>query len=231
MSGNGALRAFYLTNVDGAQSIFHVWEDGGAKGDSVTPSTYSTAYREWMVDRLRELVRENGVPANGTPALLSVGCGNAAVEAALVADGYTVLGVDALDEAVALARKKGVRAVRADVLSWTPPGGTCPVIYADGLLGHLYDPVTGVRPALERFRSWLPPSGGTLLISNDGPRTGAEVEPHPEVPGFAWLSSSFLCRQAKEAGFDDVSSSLFTYERPISGPRDRVIVTARAGDL
>lgn len=225
MSGNGSLRAFYLNNVDGAQSIFHVWEGGGAKGDSVTPSTYSAAYRQWMVTRLRELFAENG-----SPALLSVGCGNAAVEAELAAAGCTVLGVDALEEAVTLARSKGVDVVCADVLAWTPPAGPWPVIYADGLLGHLYEPDTGVRPALKRFRSWLPPDGGTLVISNDGPRTDADVEPHPEVPGFAWLSPAYLCRQAKEAGFDDVSSSLFTYDRPLSGPRDRVIVTARIGD-
>lgn len=225
MSRIGSLRAFYLNAIDGAQSIFHVWEGGGAKGDSVTPSTYSAAYRQWIVDRLRELF-----PENAPPALLSLGCGNAAVEAELVADGYTVLGVDALQEAVTLARRKGVDAVCADVLAWTPPAGPWPVIYADGLLGHLYDPDTGVRLALERFRSWLPPDGGTLVISNDGPHTDVEVESHSEVPDFTWLSCDYLHRQAKESGFQDVSSCLFTYHRPISGPRDRVIVTARTGD-
>ncbi|MFC5827308.1 class I SAM-dependent methyltransferase [Nonomuraea insulae] len=225
MSGDGRLRAFYL-NADGsAQSIFHVWEEGGAKGDSVTPSTYSVAYRRWMVDRLRELLAEHA-----SPALLGLGCGNAAVEAELAAAGHVVLGVDMLEEAVALARAKGVDAVCADALTWTPPARPWPVIYADGLLGHLYQPDAGVHVALKRFRSWLPPQGGTLLISNDGPRTDAEVEHHPEVPGFAWMSSAYLCRQAKECGFDDVSSCMFTYRRPISGLRERVIVTASTGE-
>lgn len=222
MSEIEPLRAFYLKNGEGEHSIFDIWEKGGARGDSVTPSTYSGPYRLWMTDLLRKLLAEGEASA-----LLSVGCGNAAVEAMLAAEGHRVLGVDALAEAVGLARAKGVEAVCAELLTWTPPPGPWTVIYADGVLGHLYDPYDGVLPALRRLRSWLA-AGGALVISNDGPTTDADVQPHPEVRGFAWLSRSYLHRQVEAAGFRDVASSHFSYERPLSGQRERVIVTARA---
>jgi hypothetical protein len=219
MSDTDQLRAFYL---DGERSIFHIWEDGGARGDAVTPSTYSAAYRRWMSGLLRGFLAESP-----DPGLLSVGCGNAVIEAELAAEGFRVLGVDALEEAVELAGAKGVDAVRADILTWTPPPGPWTVLYADGILGHLYEPGTGVRHVLERFRSWLP-EGGTLVISNDPPRTAAELEPNHNVPGYFWLSHSYLHRQAEEAGFRDVSSSLFGWDKPLTGPRERAVVTARA---
>ncbi|MGH3345016.1 MAG: class I SAM-dependent DNA methyltransferase [Carbonactinosporaceae bacterium] len=222
MTDTQPLRAFYLQNGEGEPSIFHIWEHGGAKGDSVTPSTYSDSYRNWMEELLRKFLDEN----EGS-SLLSVGCGNAAIEASLVADGYRVLGVDALEEAVALARHKGVDATCADVRTWTPPPGSWRLLYADGLFGHLHDPGDGLQPVLRRFRSWLPENGG-LVISNDGPRTASDIEPHPDVPGFVWLSGSYLQQQVEQAGFQDVSCALFTYERPVSGPRERVIITARA---
>jgi predicted TPR repeat methyltransferase len=221
MSETEPLRAFYLRNNDGERSIFDIWERGGARGDSVTPSTYSVPYRLWMSDLLRKFLTESE-----PTGLLSMGCGNAAIEAGLTAEGHRVLGVDALTEAVELARAKGVDAVRADVLTWMPPPGPWTVVYADGVLGHLYDPEQGVRHVLRRFRSWLG-AGGALVISNDGPNTDAEVQAHPDVPGFAWLSRAYLHRQVGECGFRDVTSSHFMYERPVSGQRERVIVTAR----
>jgi SAM-dependent methyltransferase len=162
------------------------------------------------------------------PALLSVGCGNAVVEADLTAGGYRVLGVDALDEAVALAQQRGVEAMCADVLTWTPPDSMRPsVIYADGILGHIFDQAKGVRHVLARFRSWLPDRKGVLVMSNDEPRIEADVQAHSDVPGFSWLSGPFLHTQAEAAGFQDIWTTWFTYERPLTGPRDRVIVTAR----
>ncbi|MGH3345115.1 MAG: class I SAM-dependent methyltransferase [Carbonactinosporaceae bacterium] len=187
----------------------------------MTPSTYSDSYRNWMEELLSKFL-----DASDGSRLLSVGCGNAAIEASLVAQGYRVLGVDALEEAVALARSKGVDATCADVLTWSPPPGPWTLLYADGVFGHLHDPADGLQPVLRRFRSWLP-ADGVLVISNDGPRGASDIEPHPDVPGFVWLSRSYLREQVKEAGFQDVSCALFTYERPVSGPRERVIITAR----
>jgi SAM-dependent methyltransferase len=213
-------RDYYLHHNDGEPSIYHIWEDGGGRGDVTTPAQSSLPYREWMWDMLRGLLAESP-----DPGLLSLGCGNGKIEAGIAADGFRVLGVDALEHAVELARARGVDAVCADVLRWTPPPGPWTVIYADGSLGHLYDPATGVRNVLQRFQSWLP-EGGTLVISNDPPRTDAEVQEHPDLPYF-FLSRSYMHQQVEECGFRDVTSTVFTYEKPVSGPRDRVVVTAR----
>lgn len=214
-------RDYYLDDNEGKPSIYHIWEQGRGRGDVTTPATSSPAYRRWMGDLLRGFLAEG--PDSG---LLSLGCGNAMIEAGIAADGFRLLGVDALEHAVKLAIAKGVDAVCADVLNWTPPPGPWTVLYADGILGHLYNPRTGLRNVLKRFQSWLP-EGGVLVISNDPPRTDVEVQEHPDLPYF-FLSQPYMHRQVEERGFRDVTSTVFTYEKPLSGPRDRVVVTARA---
>lgn len=225
MSGIEALRAFYLGDAAGAESRFDIWDRGEAVGDSVTPATFSKPYQLWMNELLRKFLDDGD-----DSALLSAGCGNAVIEADLVAAGYKVLGVDALDEAVEFARAKGVDAVCADVLTWMPPTSTrWSVIYADGILGHIFDQTKGgLRHVLARFRSWLPDGAGVLVMSMDEPRIDAHVQAHSEVPGFSWLSGPFLHTQAEAAGFQDIWTTWFTYERPLTGPRDRVVVTARS---
>jgi SAM-dependent methyltransferase len=217
-----AVRDFYLQDDDGEPSIYHVWERGAGRGNVTTPSTSSEPYRLWITGLLRGLLAENP-----NPAMLSVGCGNAVVEAGLVAEGYRVLGVDPMEPAVELAKAKGVQVVCADALQWTPPAGPWTVLYADGSLGHLYDPDTGVRRALERFKSWLP-EGGTLVLSVDPPWPGeTQISKHPNLR-YYFLPQPYLHRQVEECGFHDVTSTVFVFEKPITGPRDRLVVTARA---
>jgi SAM-dependent methyltransferase len=173
MTDMEALHATYIKNAKGAPSKFHVWEYGGAVGDSVTPSTYNSGYRVWLRNLLRKLMDESGTDV---PALLSLGCGNATVEAGLVAAGYRVLGLDTLPEAVELAKSKSVHTVCADFFDWTPPPEQWVVVLADGFLEHVFDRTEGLRPALERIYSWMPPRKGTLVISNDGPRAASTTQ-------------------------------------------------------
>jgi SAM-dependent methyltransferase len=215
------VRQFYGSDTDRGENIFDIWERGDAEGDSVTPSTYCPPYRELMRKMLCDLLEE-------TPGgLISIGCGNAAVEEALVRAGHQVLAVDLMPEAVRLARLKGIEAIQADVREWSPPPGNWSVVYADGLLGHLYQPPAGVLPILRHLRSWLAPAR-TLVVSMDRPGNGEAAQPAPSVHGFYWLSEELLWEQAEEAGFHDLSYVTFIYRRPISGPRTRVVVTARA---
>jgi SAM-dependent methyltransferase len=213
-------RDYYLQDNNGEPSIYHIWEDGAGRGNVTTPAQSSAPYRQWMGDLLRGLLAESP-----EPALLSVGCGNAKIEAGIAADGFRVLGMDALDEAVELAKARGVDAVCADALTWTPPPGPWTVLYADGSVGHLYDAEAGLQIILERFKSWLP-DDGVLVISNDPPSDDSEVRQHPDLPYF-FLSQEYMHRQVEECGFRDVRSSFFTYEKPVTGPRDRIVITAR----
>ena len=218
-----AVREYYIDDdSNGTEpSIYHIWEKGGGRGNVTTPATSSEPYREWIVGLLRGLLAEQS-----QPRMLSVGCGNGMVEAILTADGTPVLAVDAMQPAVELARAKGVDAVCADVLNWTPPAEPWTMLFADGSLGHLYEPETGLRHVLDRFRSWLE-SGSLLVLSNDPPWTGdADVEKHADL-AYWFLSQSYMERQVAECGFSDVRSEVFTFLKPLTGPRDRIVVIGR----
>ena len=216
-----AVRDYYLHNNGGEPSIYHIWERGAGRGNVTTPATSSPPYQQWITDLLRGFLAESP-----DPRLLSVGCGNGVIEARIAAEGVRVLGVDAMEPAVELAQAKGIEAVCADVLSWSPPSEPWTVIYADGSVGHLYDPSLGLRHVIERFKSWLP-EGGVFVLSNDPPWSGdADVEKHPDL-AYWFLSQPYLHREVEACGFRDVTSTVFTYQKPETGPRDRIVVTGR----
>src|SRR5262245_11466294 len=78
------------------RSRYEIWEKGEAFNDSVTPSTYCADYRAHMVLKIASLSKQQ---AN----IFSIGCGNAFVEADLVAEGFHVQAIDCNAEAVELA--------------------------------------------------------------------------------------------------------------------------------
>jgi hypothetical protein len=218
------LRSFYLTGNE-EQSIFDEWEHGIARGDSTTPSICSPTYRWWILEHLR-----NALNRDRKHLLLSLGSGNAFVERVLCREGYPVLAVDALDHAVQLARQAGVPAINHNLYTWKTEPGYWDVVYADGLLGHLHDGQDGAHVALKLFHSWLKHSGGTVVISNDSPKTDAPVQQSSNVPGFYWLSDHWIADELKRAGFSRVSTASITYRRPLSGLRSRAIITAHRTD-
>ncbi len=138
------LHEFYLRRHEGEGTLFEVWEKGAARGDSVTPSTYSEGYRSWMKELLRAALSRND-----SKSLLSIGAGNAVIEGEMAEEGYDLLAVDVIEQAVELARSRGLRAECADVSTWTP-AEPWPVIYADGVLGHLYKARSRSLPILGR---------------------------------------------------------------------------------
>jgi trans-aconitate methyltransferase len=220
---NTKLLDFYRPQNEGEPNLFEIWEKGGARGDSVTPSTYSAEYRSWMTRTLVDQLR-----SNKATALLSLGCGNAAVEAETAKAGYRVLAVDALEEAVDLARAKGLEALQADLNTWTPEEKWS-VIYMDGVLGHLYDAEDGLQPILKRILSWLEPGPAgvaSFVASNDDTQNGSWAQAAANVKGFYWLSTGYLGEQTLAAGFDRAEIQHFHYRRPQSGPRRRSLVVA-----
>jgi hypothetical protein len=218
------LRSFYLTGRE-ERSIFHEWEHGIARGDSTTPSICSGTYRWWILEHLR-----NALNRDRKNLLLSLGAGNAFVERVLCREGYPVLAVDVLEEAVQLARQAGVPAILQNLYAWDAQRDYWDVVYADGLLGHLHDGHDGAHVALRLLRSWLKAPSGTIVISNDAPKTDAPVQQSANVPGFYWLSDRWIAEELKRAGFTRVSCASITYRRPLSGLRTRAIITAHRAE-
>jgi SAM-dependent methyltransferase len=218
------LESFYLGGSNDDTSLFDIWEAGAARGDSTTPSICSESYRATMIGLL-----ERALTRAGGKRVLSLGCGNGVIEKELLSKGYEVLAVDALEPAVELARKKGVPAVQGDVRRWRPSKLNWDVVYADGLMGHLYDEERKFGDVLARFRAWLKPARGSLVISNDVPQAQeAPAQAAPGVHGFYWLSVETLARGLESAGFDDVRREELSYSRPLSGPRRRAIIMGTA---
>ncbi len=218
------LRDFYCRPVnDTTLNRYEVWERGGAVGDSVTPSIYCPEYRMHMVLKILSLPRQH-------ERVFSIGCGNAFVESDLQARGLPVQAIDCLEEAVKLAAAKGVDAFTADFHGLAPGHlAGFGVVYADGLIGHLYHPETGLTGFFETMAALKPPPGSWLVLSNDAPADpGAGVTPHGKVPGFWLFSPEYLRDVAQRFGYTVLEAYSFPYERPLSGLRNRTICVARA---
>lgn len=208
---------------DADRSIYEIWEAGDAFKDSVTPSTYVPEYRRHIVDKIVALTEPHA-------SVLSLGCGNGVVEQDLVGAERDVTAVDCNDEAVALTRDKGVSAFTADYYDLQRSDvATRDVLYADGLLGHLFDPQLALGPALQHLAGLGLRSGAWLVLSNDAPPDrSVEFASHPSVEGFTYISKEFLREALAAAGFEPVEDYYYSYVRPLSGERRRTICTARA---
>ncbi|MCY1079434.1 class I SAM-dependent methyltransferase [Archangium lansingense] len=211
------------TAADGpARTIYQIWEKGEAFNDSVTPSTYCPEYRTHMELKILSLSKQRD-------QVFSIGCGNAFVEAGLLAKGLNVHAIDCNDEAVELAVSKGVNAIKADFAA-LPPGhlSTFSTVYADGLLGHLYRPGTELEGFFDTLMALNPRPGSWLVLSNDAPsKSGARVVPHERLRDFWLLSKEYLSEVLERRGFTVWESYHFPYYRPVSGLRNRTICVAR----
>src|SRR5262249_22465351 len=103
------------------------------------------------------------------------------------------------------------------------------VIYADGLLGHLYHSETGLTAFFETLHALKPAPGTWIVLSNDAPADPSlGVAPHGKVQGFWLFSPEYLRDTAQRFGYTVIESYSFPYERPLSGLRNRTICVARA---
>ncbi len=212
---------FYLSKRDGDKNIFDIWEAGKPCGDSLTPSTYNLEYRQWMVNKISNLLKNN--PQN---QILSIGCGNAFIEHELAKKNYSIFAIDILEYAVDLARKKGITAVSANVKEWEPDNKEYDLIYCDGIMGHLYNHSDGLRKIITRLKTWLKSKDAILFISNDESTNQELVQTHPSVKGFHWFSDEFLRSELTSVGFSKIDIDHFIYDRPLSGKRKRIIASA-----
>lgn len=206
----------------GEESIYAIWEKGGAFHDSITPSTFVPEYRSHMVLKLLSLTHSG-------ERVFSLGCGNAFVESDLAGLDRVVRAMDCNEEAVELARNKGVEAIAVDYFDLQPADiADADVIYADGFLGHLFEPEEEIGPALAKLKSLVPKPGSYLVFSNDAPQDrDAPYAPHERLPGFWFLSKDYLRESMEGSGFVSIENYYFPYMRPISGMRNRTICIAR----
>jgi len=218
-----AIRDYYLSTREPNQNIYQIWEAGRAFKDSVTPSIWSNDYREWMVQFI-----ERQLKWNVSKHILSIGCGNAFVERDLCRKGYSLNSIDINASAVELARSKGVPAEVADVYNWEPKQKNIDLIYGDGVLGHFYQEDSQCQKVLVRLKRWLKPNTGIIVISNDACKSNQDVMSAPGVKGFYHFSEDWVKAQLQRAGFKLIEVEIYGYSRPLSGNRNRLVVSARA---
>jgi SAM-dependent methyltransferase len=106
--------------------------------------------------------------ARCTGPTLDVGCGPGRLTAALARTGRAVLGIDISPHAVALARRRGAPARRADIFTVPDRAVWGHVLLADGNIGIGGDP-----PRLLRRCARLLAPGGTILVELDPPGAGS----------------------------------------------------------
>ncbi|MCT9008478.1 class I SAM-dependent methyltransferase [Streptomyces sp. NPDC054766] len=221
----GRVRDYYTAQRpvgEDEASIYAIWEKGGAFNDSITPSTYVPEYRSHMALKLLSLTEDGA-------SVFSIGCGNAAVEGVIAGLNRVVRGIDFNEEAVELARQKGVDAFAADYYKLLPSNvAGADVIYADGFLGHLFDSEKEMAPALAKLADLRLKSGTVLVFSNDAPQDPqVAFAPHERVEDFWFISKDYLQARLSDLGYVTVESYYFPYMRPISGMRNRTICIVR----
>lgn len=216
-----ALRKYYNTKREFGTTqinIYKIWEAGGAFQDSITPSTFTPEYRSHMVLKILSLTEVGD-------QILSIGCGNGFVEADLIRNERRVVALDFNEEAVELTLAKGVPAKVADFFQLEASDfDDVKVIYADGLIGHLFSEEEKLTPFIEKLKSLNLAPGTHVVLSNDSPIDfNKQYMPHNRVEGFWFISKQYLFAQLIESGFQPIESYYFPYLRPISGLRNRTM--------
>ena len=143
----------------GELSLFDRWESGSAETVQPPLAVHDPLYRSLVVELLSPYRTPGAV-------LIGVGSGNGYGERALAAAGWDVLATDRADSALRLCRAKGLATARFELLSPDAPPGTFDAIYCDGVMGHLWEPARGSRPAWEALAA-VARSGAICLVSND----------------------------------------------------------------
>jgi hypothetical protein len=81
---------------------------------------------------------------------------------------------------------------------------------------------------LVRLKRWLKPNTGIIVISNDACKSNQDVMSAPGVKGFYHFSEDWVKAQLQRAGFKLIEVEIYGYSRPLSGNRNRLVVSARA---
>ena len=135
--------------------------------------------------------------------VLDVGCGPGRLLAELAGRGVAALGIDLSDTAVAMAHRRGGRAVRCGVYDDVPDAGRWgTVLLLDGNIGIDGDPVALLRRAVELGRPGAEVLVETSLQAGQGGpfRFADRRGVHEPVFGWSVVSDAELVRVAEAAG-------------------------------
>ena len=205
----------------GEPSLFDRWEAGTETELTPPLAVRDAGYRFELV----QILRRYGCSRR---RLVSIGAGNGFVEAALAADGWDVLATDTAESALRICVAKGLATMPFDLLN-DPPVSTFDVIYCDGVMGHLWDPVAASAPAWRALAA-LGRRGSIGLVSNDlsdddeGPQFAVRASP---TAAFYRPPSGWFSRDARSTSLWSIESQhLYHYERG-GAVRRREIIVAR----
>lgn len=206
-----------------SKSLFEFWESGEFPLNISTPSVAIEAYRARL---LRLFHKFSNCKKD---FIISIGCGNGFIELELQNAGFAVVATDTNDKAVEIIQGKGLHGFRFDIVKDdTNKLVKADLIYADGLMGHIWHERFGYTQFFRKLYSMLKP-GGRVIVSNDLCDENAEqgslsvnadrrAQFYKSVPGY-------VATQIKETGlFVIVCEEIFVYERPGRGHRRREIV-------
>lgn len=208
----------YESAVQDGKSRFQLWEEGKNIGASVTPSTFDKEYLKEIVSTIVEIIK----PIT-KPKILSLGCGNAFIEAELLKLGYDILATDVSKQALEFANKKGLKTKYFDAIEPVPLEDKFDLIMSDGVIGHLADKNSSISSFLNNSKNILN-IGGVIFIANDTPTKRLSVQKHDGFSHIYWFSASYFKKQLKDSGFKSIKSKYLEYFRPNYGQRKRVLV-------
>lgn len=220
MEASNSKQTYYDDSL-GTESIFYLWEKGEARGDSVTPATYSADYRLAIVGLIN-----NFIPSK--KKILSIGCGNATIEKILLDLNFEVVAIDPHPIAVEIAGNKGIKVEQKnfdEIDSQNLENVT--LIYMDGVIGHLLNDDKYLSKSITLLTKKMGKKMWYLLCSNDAPKSNLDIEPHPKVPDFWYISKSYLTSILAKNGFTILFAEYINYSRPISGNCSRTVVLCK----
>ncbi|MDQ3802470.1 MAG: class I SAM-dependent methyltransferase [Acidobacteriota bacterium] len=217
------MNALPSVDYDGAgeESLFGMWESGGATDMQAPLSVRRPRYRRLIVGILRRYAPEP------TAHVLSIGAGNGFTEAELVAAGFNVLATDRSEIALRFCERKGLVTAKYEFPEEPPE---ClrgfDVVYCDGVLGHLWQPAAGCQEFWVKTTKFCH-RDALMLLSNDlsetdaAPTLGVRRDPGAKFfrPPAGWFA-----QDAQASGLWRPGPARVLHYRRYSSPRRREIL-------
>ncbi|CAM4042654.1 class I SAM-dependent methyltransferase [Pseudoalteromonas byunsanensis] len=177
--------------------------------DSVIPpplSVRSNSYRRWLSKVISVLADKND-------KVLSIGSGIGAAEKYFKEKSINITASDIHPRSLEICRSKGLETISLDIRSYNSGDLHYDVIYADGVLGHIWEDENSGSKIWENLKSLS--RSGFLLLSNDISDdeninltvTGMPDERFFRPPG-GWFSND-----AEKHGLKLIFSRLLAYKR------------------